>query len=98
MFSSSQRFYSLGFDAWTLKVGVQVEELKKSIEDLKLTLQAAKDKQTAAKDECRKLEKDMDEFKNNKEGKIDELKVRWSNARLNDFLSSSSPTFCRRIS
>jgi structural maintenance of chromosome 2 len=54
---------------------VQVEELKKTISDLKDALQTAKDKQTAAKEECRKLEKDMDEFKNNKEGKIDELKV-----------------------
>jgi len=42
---------------------------------LKIASQAAKDKQIAAKEECRKLEKDMDEFKNNKEGKIDELKV-----------------------
>ena len=31
-----------------------------------------------AKEECKKLEKDMDEFKNNKEGKIEELKVRVS--------------------
>ena len=38
-------------------------------------IQSAKEKQKAAKEECKKLEKDMDEFKNNKEGKIDELKV-----------------------
>jgi structural maintenance of chromosome 2 len=42
---------------------------------LKVALQTAKDKQKAANEECRKLEKDIDEFKNNKDGKIDELKV-----------------------
>ena len=50
--------------------------MKQTITDLKAAVQTAKDKQKAAKEECKKLEKDMDEFKNNKEGKIDELKVR----------------------
>lgn len=56
-------------------MGAEVEALKKSIADLKTAVQTAKDKQKAAKDECKKLEKDMDEFKNNKDGKIEELKV-----------------------
>lgn len=38
-------------------------------------MQAARDKQKTAKDECKKLENDIAEFKNNKDGKIDELKV-----------------------
>ena len=38
-------------------------------------MQAAIEKQKSAKEEIKKLEKDMAEFKNNKEGKIDELEV-----------------------
>lgn len=49
--------------------------MKTTIAELKAAVQNAKDKQKAAKAECEKLEKDMDEFKNNKDGKIDELKV-----------------------
>jgi hypothetical protein len=45
--------------------------IKKTIADLKDTIQSAKEKRKVAKE----LETDMDEFKNNKEGKIDELKV-----------------------
>lgn len=58
-----------------------MDALKKTINDLKAAVQSAKDKQKAAKDECAKLERDMAEFKNNKEGKIDELKVSQSHLR-----------------
>ncbi|TFK71416.1 condensin complex subunit SMC2 [Pluteus cervinus] len=57
------------------RLGTQVDNLKRTIDELITTVQTAKDKQKAAKDECAKLEKDMAEFKNNKEGKIDELKA-----------------------
>ncbi len=60
-----------------LKIAADVEGAKKTIEELKAAVQSAKEKQQIAKDECKKLEKDMKEFKNNKEGKIDELKVRF---------------------
>jgi hypothetical protein len=54
-------------------------------------VRAEREKQTEAKEECRKLEKDMDQFKNNKEGKVGVLTVRsfvpclplfWSELRI----------------
>ncbi|KAF8631642.1 hypothetical protein AX17_005044 [Amanita inopinata Kibby_2008] len=57
------------------RIGAQVEELKQGIVDLKSAIQAAKEKQNAANNESKKLERDMAEFKNNKEGKIEELKA-----------------------
>ena len=51
------------------------ESAKASIEELRAAIQTAIDKQKSAKDEIKKLEKDMAEFKNNKEGKIEQLKV-----------------------
>jgi structural maintenance of chromosome 2 len=52
-----------------------VDESKTTIENLQLSVQAARDKQRVAEEEVKKLERDMEEFKNNKEGKIEELKV-----------------------
>ena len=57
------------------QIANQVEESKATIENLQRSLQEAKQKQKLAQEEVKKLERDMEEFKNNKEGKIDELKV-----------------------
>ena len=52
-----------------------MEETKNAITQLKESVEAARKKQDEAKEECKKLERDMSDFKNNKEGKITELKV-----------------------
>ncbi|KAJ7178719.1 condensin complex subunit SMC2 [Mycena crocata] len=57
------------------QLGVQVEKLKQTIADLNAAIQTAQEKQTAANADCTRLQRDMDEFKNNKDGKIDELKA-----------------------
>ena len=57
------------------RVEADIEALKKTIAELEEAVAAAKTKQAEAKAECSKLEKDMAEFKDNKDGKIKELKV-----------------------
>lgn len=52
-----------------------MKELEQRLTSLKVATTEAKAKRKAAEDECKKLEKDMNEFKNNKDGKLKELKV-----------------------
>lgn len=57
------------------RVGADIEKTRQMIADLTTTVNLAKQKQKDAQAEIKKLEKDMAEFKDNKEGKIDELKA-----------------------
>ncbi|KAI0034810.1 condensin complex subunit SMC2 [Vararia minispora EC-137] len=57
------------------RIGAQLEELKKAVNDLQEELKDAHEKQTAAKADISRLQKDMAEFKNNKEGKTEELRA-----------------------
>ncbi|KAF8501209.1 condensin complex subunit SMC2 [Gautieria morchelliformis] len=60
------------------RIGDEVEALRTAIEALHEATRACKQKQADAQAECKRLEQDMDDFKNNKEGKITELKAQIS--------------------
>lgn len=71
-----------------------MEKLKQTIVDLKAAIKTAEEKQAFATEDCKRLQRDMDEFKNNKDGKIDELKVGFLFAPRATLLK----TLCRPIS
>lgn len=54
----------------------EVETLKTSIAELTTTIAESKQKQTDAEAECKRVEKEMAEFKNNRGSKLAEIKVR----------------------
>ncbi|KAL1747405.1 RecF/RecN/SMC [Schizophyllum fasciatum] len=58
------------------QIGQQIEDLKKEIEELKAAIQDAKQRQKEAAAEVEKFKRDEEEYKNNKDGKIDELRVK----------------------
>jgi structural maintenance of chromosome 2 len=49
--------------------------LRQTCEECKAAIKTAVEQQKLAEDEAKRLERDMKEFKNNKEGKITELKA-----------------------
>ncbi|KAE9405242.1 condensin complex subunit SMC2 [Gymnopus androsaceus JB14] len=57
------------------RLRAQVDAVKEAIITHTAAVQAAKQKQKDNEAECKKLQKDMEEFKNNKDGKIEELKA-----------------------
>ncbi len=58
-----------------MQIGADVDEARKAIAELREAMESAKEKQKTANADVKRLEKDMNDFKNNKEGKIEELKV-----------------------
>ncbi|KAI0739697.1 condensin complex subunit SMC2 [Daedaleopsis nitida] len=64
------------------RIGAEVEAARNEIAALKERIQVAAKKKQDATADIKKLEKDMNEFKNNKEGKIDELKADLNKQRV----------------
>ena len=54
---------------------LEVNGLKTEIRRLKEVISEAKTKEKAAQDECKRLEKEIKDFKNNKDSKLKEIKV-----------------------
>lgn len=52
-----------------------MEATRKSLADLKEFINQAKEKQKQASADCKRLEKEMADFKNNKDSKLNEIKV-----------------------
>lgn len=52
-----------------------MEATRKSLTDLKEVVNQAKEKQKQASADCKRLEKEMSDFKNNKDSKLNEIKV-----------------------
>lgn len=52
-----------------------MDAAKKNLTELKEVINQAKERQKAAANECKRLEKEMDDFKNNKDSKLKEIKV-----------------------
>lgn len=60
-----------------------MEATRKSLADLKEFINQAKEKQKQASADCKRLEKEMADFKNNKDSKLNEIKVcRYSSPRV----------------
>lgn len=53
----------------------EVESAKKALAEFKEIINVAKEKQKAASADCKRLEKEMDDFKNNKDSKLKEIKA-----------------------
>lgn len=60
-------------DFW--QIIAEVEAAKKTLLELKQVVEQAKEKQKAAQAEVKRLEKEMADFKNNKDSKLNEIKV-----------------------
>lgn len=52
-----------------------MEAAKQSLIELREVVNSAKDRQKAAQAEVKRLEKEMADFKNNKDSKLNEIKV-----------------------
>jgi structural maintenance of chromosome 2 len=58
-----------------MQLGNDIKELEKRLAEVQEAIAVAQAKQKEAQADCKRLEKDMNEFKTNKDGKLKQLKV-----------------------
>ncbi|WVQ94975.1 hypothetical protein IAU59_002067 [Kwoniella sp. CBS 9459] len=63
------------------KIIAEVEAARKTVTDLKEVMVQAKEKQKAAQADCKRLEKEMADFKNNRDSKLNEIKADIANKK-----------------
>jgi hypothetical protein len=69
-----------------------VEAAKKTLAELKEVINQTKEKQKVAAADCKRLEKEMADFKNNKDSKLNEIKASASHLEVNQLLMGYRPT------
>lgn len=58
-----------------MQIIAEVDALKKTMEELTAYIETCKQQQKETDAECKRLEKEMNEFKDNKDSKLKQLKV-----------------------
>jgi hypothetical protein len=69
-----------------------VEAAKKTLAELKEVINQTKEKQKVAAADCKRLEKEMADFKNNKDSKLNEIKASSPPLSGDQLLTSYRPT------
>jgi len=65
-----------------LQIIAEVEGIKEKLIELNTVVSEAKNQQKAQEQECKRIQKEMDEFKNNKDSKLKEIKVLSSSSKF----------------
>ncbi|KNZ45402.1 hypothetical protein VP01_815g5 [Puccinia sorghi] len=75
---------------WRQKIISEVASIKNTLAELNALIASSKQKQSAAEAECKRLQKEMDDFKNNKDSKLKQIKVMHHHIGLADIVQKKS--------
>ncbi|KAI7954759.1 hypothetical protein MJO28_005159 [Puccinia striiformis f. sp. tritici] len=74
----------------TTRIISEVATIRNTLEELNALIANSKQKQNAAEAECKRLQKEMDDFKNNKDSKLKQIKADISQKKANMSKTSST--------